>query len=71
MRSPDASTVVPKSRWRRWLATLSAIEEAMSLGPEEIQGRRIARLEASVAELQARLAGSERGAPGHAGEQRG
>jgi hypothetical protein len=54
MRSCDAGTVGPKSRWRRWLATLAALEEAMSLGPEEIQDRRIAKLEARLSELEAK-----------------
>lgn len=37
--------------WRRWLTKLAAIEEALSLSIDEIQDRRIARLEAEVAEL--------------------
>ena len=57
MRSSDAGTVVLTSRWRRWLATLAAIEEAVSLSPAEIQDRRIARLEAQLAELQAKVGG--------------
>ncbi|MFZ2155470.1 MAG: hypothetical protein WAV72_05035 [Bradyrhizobium sp.] len=40
--------------WRRWLAKLAAIEEALSLSIDEIQDRRIARLEAEVAELRKR-----------------
>lgn len=39
------------SPWRHWLAKLAAIEEALSLSIDEIQDRRIARLEAEVAEL--------------------
>jgi len=45
--------------WRRWLAQLAAMEEALSLSPDEIQDRRIARLEAEVAELRKRAHGGE------------
>jgi len=61
MGSSDAGTAVPKSRWRRWLVALAALEEAVSLYPEGIQNRRIAKLEAQLAELQAKLVGSESG----------
>lgn len=39
--------------WRGWLARLAAFEEAVFLSEGEIQDRRIARLEAEVAELRA------------------
>lgn len=61
-RAPEKTTRPPA--WRRWLAKLAAIEEALSLSVDEIQDRRIARLEAEVAELR------KRGLPAADGERR-
>lgn len=43
--------------WRRWISNLSAWVEAVSLSYDELQDRRIGRLERDVAELKSRLSG--------------
>lgn len=51
MEKSDIGATGAVSGWRRWLAKLAAFDEALCLSANEIQERRIARLEAEIANL--------------------
>ncbi|MEQ1552188.1 hypothetical protein [Sphingorhabdus sp.] len=44
--------------WRRWGAAFAAFAEAMDMSPGEFQDRRLAKVEAELAELKRRLPGA-------------
>lgn len=68
MNNSSVETMEPRSRWRRWLAELAAYEEAMCLSGEEIQDRRIAALEARLAELDKAVTQLRGSAPGRSAQ---
>lgn len=45
----------PRSWWRRFVAWAAAFEEAVSLSHDELQDRRLARIEREVADLKRHL----------------
>ena len=52
----EPSTGRQLSRWQTFLERLMTIDDAMNTGYDELQDRRIARLEAAVDKLNMRLA---------------
>ena len=49
------ATGTPETFWRRWIRRIAAFEEAMDMTHDDVQDRRMDRLEAELAKLRADL----------------
>ena len=58
--SMNAPTDRQPSRWQRFLERFAAVDDALNTGYDELQDRRIARLESEVEDLKARLDSNSR-----------
>ena len=56
MTTKNADTAKPESPWRTWMNKFTAFAEAMEMSYNELQDRRMDRLEAEIVRLRSELA---------------
>ena len=56
MTMRDRAVLRPDTFWRRWLNKIAAFEAAMEMTCDDVQDRRLERIEAELARLRSELA---------------